>query len=201
LYDSLRDRKNEIVDDGMYRKYAVAVPLIETQEGTEVLFEKRASKLRRQPGEICFPGGRREPGETALENAVRETKEELLLSDDQIDVIAPMDTLLTHYDNRVDAFLIELKNYGKTFGKDEVEEIFTVPLQYFLDNDPQSHVLEISGEPGEDFPFDDIPDGRNYFWRKTQRNEYFYYYEDRVIWGMTAHIMFHTSKILRSAQK
>ena len=47
------------------REYAVLVPLVECPEGPSLLFEVRAETLDHQPGEVCFPGGGLEPGETA----------------------------------------------------------------------------------------------------------------------------------------
>ena len=52
---------------------AVLLPLVRTPEGISVLFEERAHTLRSQPGEVCFPGGKREAGETAIQCALRET--------------------------------------------------------------------------------------------------------------------------------
>ena len=58
-------------------EYAVLVPLVERPEGLCLLYEVRADTLGRQPGEVCFPGGRLEPGEDAVSCALRETWEEL----------------------------------------------------------------------------------------------------------------------------
>ncbi len=58
-------------------KYAVLVPLVEGEEGPALLYEVRAGSLRRQPGEVCFPGGKMEAAEYPEECALRETWEEL----------------------------------------------------------------------------------------------------------------------------
>ena len=55
------------------REYAVLVPLVERPEGLSLLYEVRAHTLRRQPGEVCFPGGRIEGVESPEECALRET--------------------------------------------------------------------------------------------------------------------------------
>lgn len=189
MFDYLKGRVPESIDEEAYRQFAVMVPLIKREDGLFVLFEKRAGSLKRQPGEICFPGGARDGGETPLENAVRETMEELQIARHQIDVIAQMNTLLTAYDNKVSVFLCELKAYEMTFASAEVEEVFLVPLNFFMEQKPEVYVNRVRLETPEDFPYDKIPGGRNYHWRTGRKNVYFYYYEDKVIWGMTAYIM------------
>ena len=55
-------------------EFAVLAPLVRVDGETHLLFEVRALHMRRQPGEVCFPGGQIEEGETPLEAAVRETE-------------------------------------------------------------------------------------------------------------------------------
>ena len=45
-------------------EYAVLVPLVETPRGLSLLYEVRPAKLHHHSGEVCFPGGRMEAGET-----------------------------------------------------------------------------------------------------------------------------------------
>ena len=71
--------------------YAVLIPFVTTEEGKALLLEVR-SQLVKQPGEICFPGGRVEAGETPAETAVRETCEELGLKPEDIEVISEPET-------------------------------------------------------------------------------------------------------------
>ena len=49
---------------GARHSYAVLCPLVERPDGLHLLFEVRSAALHRQPGEVCFPGGRMEAGET-----------------------------------------------------------------------------------------------------------------------------------------
>ena len=76
-------------------RYAVLVPMVEGEEGLSLLYEVRAHTLRRQPGEVCFPGGRLEPGEDAVSCALRETWEELGIPRPAVEVVAELDWL-TH---------------------------------------------------------------------------------------------------------
>ena len=52
-------------------QYSVLVPLVEREGGLSLLYEVRAGSLRRQPGEVCFPGGRLEPGEVCTSIRMR----------------------------------------------------------------------------------------------------------------------------------
>ena len=72
-------RRPGMIGEEKFRQYAVLVPLINISGVTYLIFEKRSNKLKRQPGEICFPGGKLEENETMQECAVRETEEELLI--------------------------------------------------------------------------------------------------------------------------
>lgn len=47
---------------GARHSYAVLCPLVERPDGLHLLFEVRSAALHRQPGEVCFPGGRMEAG-------------------------------------------------------------------------------------------------------------------------------------------
>ena len=71
---------------GTKAHYAVLVPLVEGEEGLSLLYEVRARTLRSQPGEICFPGGRAEAGETPEECALREINEETGLTVTELDL-------------------------------------------------------------------------------------------------------------------
>jgi 8-oxo-dGTP pyrophosphatase MutT (NUDIX family) len=65
-----------------------------------VVFTRRRDDLSRHAGEISFPGGRREPGETLLQAALREAHEEIGLPPGEVDVVgalAPVGTFVTNY--------------------------------------------------------------------------------------------------------
>ena len=60
---------------GKHRYYSVLLPLVEKDGQLHLLYEMRARHMKSDPGEICFPGGHIEAGETPLEAALRETFE------------------------------------------------------------------------------------------------------------------------------
>jgi 8-oxo-dGTP pyrophosphatase MutT (NUDIX family) len=79
---------------------AVLVPLYVDRGAVHAVFTRRRDDLRRHAGEISFPGGRREPGETLLQAALREAHEEVGLPPEDVDVVGalePVGTFVTNY--------------------------------------------------------------------------------------------------------
>lgn len=169
---------------------AVCIPLLKNQEGSyDVLFEVRAATIAHQPGDVCLPGGMVEKGETPREAALRELKEELLLKEDQISYLGDMDKLYSGGSLLMYSFAAEVRKYQNTFSAAEVDEVFTVPLEFFLHTEPECYVIRAKVEPGEDFPYELICGGREYRWRSRKEEVCFYQYEGHVIWGLTAKLM------------
>jgi 8-oxo-dGTP pyrophosphatase MutT (NUDIX family) len=80
---------------------AVLVPLHIGGGALHVVFTKRREDMRRHPGEISFPGGRRDPGDRdLLATALRETEEEIGLGAAEVEVLGalqPTPTIATGY--------------------------------------------------------------------------------------------------------
>lgn len=183
------ERKTEIIDIEKYQKYSVIIPLIKGENGYEILFEVRAEGLKKQPGEVCFPGGRAEPMETAWETAAREACEELLIQKEQMTEQMPLDIFLSPFDIVISPFAVILDGYSGTKNPDEVDSVFTVPLIFFKEHEPERYECDILNVPGGNFPFEKIPGGKSYPWRRGRYEVNFYEYDGHVIWGLTAKIM------------
>lgn len=186
--ERIRRHRASIIGMDQAKKSAVCIPLLDTEDGFDVLFEIRSSKIASQPGDICFPGGMVEPGETEQEAAVREMTEELLVDASQIQVIGAVD-IFPASRMYVYPFVALLENYKKTFSTDEVAEVFSVPLQFFLENDPEVYYTHMKVIPEEGFPYERIRGGRAYGWRERSEEIFFYQYRQYNIWGMTAKMM------------
>jgi 8-oxo-dGTP pyrophosphatase MutT (NUDIX family) len=80
---------------------AVLVPLYLAEGRLHAVFTRRRADLRRHPGEISFPGGRRDPADAdLLATALRETEEEIGLPAEQVEVLGalqPTPTIATGY--------------------------------------------------------------------------------------------------------
>jgi 8-oxo-dGTP pyrophosphatase MutT (NUDIX family) len=110
---------------------AVLVPLYVQDGELHAVFTKRREDLRRHPGEISFPGGRREEGETDLvATALREAEEEIGLPADAVEIVGalqPTPTIATGYS--VYPF-VGLIDPGRTWtlSPREVAEVIELPL-------------------------------------------------------------------------
>ena len=171
------------------KKFGVLIPIIETLHGLSILFEVRARDLRRQPGEICFPGGSTMEGEPASAAAVREASEELLIATSSIEVLDELDIVNIYSGGTLQPVVGLLKDYNCSFSSDEVAEVFTVPLAFFVENQPERYDVAMRSVPDEGFPYDRIEGGKAYDWDYSYRSIYFYQYDGRNIWGLTAGIL------------
>lgn len=154
------------------RPAAVLIPLLPNGNSYDVLFEVRSAGIA-QPGDICFPGGTMEPGETPEVAAVRETTEELLVSREQIRVLRTMNTRPGPKGRPVTGVLGILENYKGSFSRAEVDHVFTLPLGKLMAESPVS---------------------------RTMPPRTFYYYptpSEGAIWGITANLLHDFLQLLK----
>lgn len=178
-------KMTDIISESNQKHYAIAIPFVDDEN---LLLQVRSDKLDRQPGDNCFPGGAVEDGETPEEAVRRELFEELLLSKEQIE-IQEETSLLVSDSAIIHCFPCRIFNYTGSFSREEVAEVFLVPISFF--ETTPAKVYTVAWEPvfPSDFPFDKIHGGRNYGWRPRKSRIRFYEYGRRVIWGMTARII------------
>ena len=113
-------------------KHSAVLLLINEQ--MELLFTLRSSKLRKHSGQISFPGGRSEEGETYEETALRETEEEVGIKSSNIELLGRMSGLYVPPSNNIIQPIIgRIPNkIDLVLNPDEVDEAFYVPLESFL---------------------------------------------------------------------
>lgn len=181
------EREPKII--GNYEKNAVMLFLIEEKGKLYILFEVRALNLNHQPGDISLPGGKLEAGEEPKDAAVREAIEELNIQSEDIEMLGEMDYFVSPYNMIIYPFIAKLKRKDIEPNKEEVNHVFKVPLEYFMEN--HAEVYEIGVEPNipEDFPYHLIIGGKNYKFRTGKMKQYFYQYNGYIIWGFTALII------------
>ena len=189
IEEKLKKRPVGTVD--WYKFFSVTIPLIETEEGLSMVFEVRAAGLKTQPGDICFPGGRMEEGETALQCALRELKEETGISPSDLRVLGQFDTLHEFSGHTLYTFAVSLAPQAlqkARLNQEEVAELFTVPLKFFRENTAEIYDIDVVSDVS-DFPYDKTGISPDYKWRKGKNLLPLYRYEDKSIWGITARIV------------
>jgi 8-oxo-dGTP pyrophosphatase MutT (NUDIX family) len=149
---------------------AVLFPVVARPEGLSVLLTERAGHLSTHAGQVAFPGGRIEPGESAEEAALRESREEIGLAAGHARPIGFLPPFFSGTGYRVTP-VMALLDPAMTLKPDpgEVARVFEVPLD---------HVLH-------------MPNYRrsSIFWRGRDRTFYVLDYDDAYIWGVTAGIL------------
>lgn len=190
LTEFLKTREPMVLTDIDAITAAVAVPLIEIAGEDHVLFTVRSATLRRQPGEISFPGGHCEPDdETGAYAAMRECSEELGISLQSIELIGKLDCLVSAIGVKLYAVVVRLHTQELNPNPDEVGEVFTVPLRELLTMEPTIGHLDIGTKPLKDFPFH-LLEGYTIDWKIRQNySVYFYSYKHYVIWGLTGRVL------------
>lgn len=187
--DILRNHKPRISDYKKHKEFSVLLPIVTYQSQQCILFEVCSENLLNQPNELCLPGGKIESDEIPIQAAIRETCEELLIKEENIEILAELDTLVTPFNTIIYPFAAYLLDYQSTFSKFEVQEVFYIPLDFLESYEPKCSYLDVNMKPHEHFPFEKVQYGRDYPWAKGTYPVYFYEYEGRVIWGITARIL------------
>ncbi|MEE3392846.1 MAG: CoA pyrophosphatase [Lachnospiraceae bacterium] len=174
---------------------AVLIPLIRDEGTLNVLFEVRSSRIV-QGGDICLPGGHIESGESPEDACIRETKEELFVSKDNINIFAPLTILGGPRSGIVYSFAGELKNYRGTFSQDEIERIFTLPLDYFLNVKPIEYECPLESKLDENYPERLLNKYGALRFSNKKKKYFFYDTSEGLIWGLTAEVLYEFSNLL-----
>lgn len=163
------------------RQAAVLVPIVDRPEGPTVLLTRRADTLTSHSGQIAFPGGRLDPGETAVEATLREAVEEIALDPAFVEPLGMLDAYET-----VTAFCVTpivgwvRPGFVVTPSEAEVAEVFEVPFAFLMD--AANHRRDHYDPPGGE---------RRWFWSMP--------FGERYIWGATAGMLMNLHRRLEKA--
>lgn len=149
------------------KQAAVLVPVVARTQGATVLLTRRADTLASHTGQIAFPGGRLDPGETAVEAALREAWEEIGLAPDQVEVLGLSDA----YESGTGFLITPVVGWIAAQpdlrpSPDEVAEVFETPWSF---------LMNVSNHRRDSL----VREGMTrWFWAMP--------WEERYIWGATA---------------
>ncbi|EKO3986790.1 CoA pyrophosphatase [Vibrio fluvialis] len=164
------------------RKASVLIGFVERPTGLNVVLTKRAAHLKHHPGQISFPGGKYEESDgTLYQTAMRETREEIGIQEDQIEILGQLPELVTVSKFAVTPVLAFISpDYKTLIDANEVEEVFEVPADFLLDRRQLfSNTFQIKNSLHRVFA---IP------------------YKHHFIWGMTAQIIQSLQKHINSGR-
>ncbi|HHX03216.1 MAG TPA: CoA pyrophosphatase [Tissierellia bacterium] len=203
MYEALRKRleqKPQPIDP--MRSYAIALILEEHQGESYLVMQKRSAYIP-QPREISFPGGGIEEGESSREAALRESCEELLLSPEDLDYLGPMDYLMNSPRLRLLPHVFRYTKEGliDCFNPDEVQRLLHLPIKWLLEQKPYYTEGISALELPKDFPYERIPDGKDYPFHLSNHPFYFYTFEGEHIWGLSSRILTHFVKMLKELEE
>ena len=160
------------------RPAAVLVPIVDRPAGLSVLLTQRHEKLSAHAGQISLPGGRVEPSDRdVVAAALRETREEIGLSADRIEVIGRLDTYIT----------------GTGFEIVPIVALLEPPLPLAPEPSEVTEVFEV--------PLALVADRANYRQETRElkngvRTYFVLAHESRYIWGATAGILVNLAEVL-----
>ncbi|MEA2741812.1 MAG: hypothetical protein QOF90_2070 [Acetobacteraceae bacterium] len=157
---------------------AVLVPVI-LGEQPSILLTKRTSHLTKHAGQISFPGGRIDPGDSGPEAAaLREAYEEIGLEAGSVEVLGRLTDHVTGTGYRITPVLSVLPpDLIYQLSPHEVESIFELPMRVVMDPDaPRRQRQHVRGE-----------------WR----DYWVWPHPDHFIWGATAAILVQLAERLR----
>jgi len=153
---------------GKVTRAAVLIPLLLNSDSLSVLFTQRTDHLHDHAGQISFPGGRMDAGDSnPNDTALRESEEEIGLDRRGVEIIGHLPQYLTVSGYSVTPVVALVKPQAEyVLDAFEVADVFEVPLDFLMD--PANHQVRI--------------------WKSDQGGRQFYSmpYENRFIWGATA---------------
>jgi len=137
MLDSIKQKLEQInlMDATKYKKAGVLILLSRESNKDEynVLFTKRSAQLKTHSGEVSFPGGKWEEADTNLyATALRESNEEINLNLENVTKLGSLNFLLSRHKIEVNPFVGYLEKLQDFKGNFEIDEIFTVPLSFLM---------------------------------------------------------------------
>ena len=114
----------------------------------ELIYTQRSSHLSTHSGEVSFPGGKAEKTDLNLfGTALRESNEEMGLKSEDVTELGKLDYLISRHKVEVNPFVASIDQPQTFKPNEEIQEIFTVPLDFLLDpNNIQRERIERQGD-------------------------------------------------------
>jgi 8-oxo-dGTP pyrophosphatase MutT (NUDIX family) len=164
-------------DDGSrpesdFRLAAVLIPLFVREDAVHVVLTKRTDHVRTHQGQVSFPGGAWEEGDRSLlETALREAREEVGLSPDDVEVLGVLEDTPTAVSGFLVRPFVSVVPHPYEFVHDaaEVAGLLAPPLEVFADVSRRR--TQVRERDGVRYPI------------------YYFDVDDEMVWGATARML------------
>jgi len=153
------------------RPQASVLIALTNEPDPHVILTRRSARLSTHSGEVAFPGGKQDDTDPdLLFTALREAEEEIGLPPDKVEVLAQLGQVVSKHDIVVTPWvgLID-PDVQLRANLDELDEIFRVPLSFFL-RDTRHHTDKV-------------------LFKGKTRYVPAYHYGGHIIWGLTAFML------------
>ncbi|XP_012735320.2 peroxisomal coenzyme A diphosphatase NUDT7 isoform X1 [Fundulus heteroclitus] len=155
-------------------KASVLIPLFVRAGRLHTLLTLRSQELRTSAGEVCFPGGKKDPSDQDdVETALREAQEEIGLPPDHVEVVCTLFPVISKQRGLLVSPVVGFieETFNPTPNPSEVSAVFAVPLDFFIREKDHYATSGVAGVIGtlHSFYFRDPASGTQYH-----------------IWGLTA---------------
>ena len=169
---ALSQRQKLYIADPHRIPSAVLIPIYKKQGEYHILFIQRTDRVKDHKGQISFPGGAYEEGDdNLLQTALREAAEEVGLAAEDVEVLGELDDFRTIGSRYIISPFVARMPWPYQLKVDEweTEEVIEVPISVLLDKSNVSQDKDtLEGE---------------------EIDQYYYHYQDKIIWGATARIL------------
>ena len=158
------------------------------------LYEVRSPALHHHSGEVCYPGGRMEPGETPEQCALRETWEELGIPPEDIRLLGRADFLHLRSEALMHPVLGQVAPAALErlrLNPAEVRQTFLVSLDWLAAHPPEVYRYPLLPVGTEQFPYAQVQAPPDYRWTPGQAEVPVYDGLPYPLWGLTARITRH----------
>jgi 8-oxo-dGTP pyrophosphatase MutT (NUDIX family) len=158
---------------GKPKPAAVLIPLLREDSAWHILFTRRRDDLPEHSGQVAFPGGRADPGDTSTEGtALRESWEEIGLQPEDVHILGRLRAYLTITNYLITPVVGVIPwPYTLQLETREVSRAFTIPLAWLMD--PVNHEERPRLLPTPNPPVTVI---------------YFKHYDGEILWGASARL-------------
>jgi len=158
------------IEAPQHRRAAVLMPLVRDGDRWSLLLSRRSANLAAHSGQIAFPGGSVDAGETPEDAAVREADEEVGIRSDAVELIGRLDDVISNTGFLVAPFVGVVNGpIEYVLHRAEVDEVFEVPIEAMLV--PEQPEVRYVPFRGREYP------------------AYFYQYQGYEIWGVTGRML------------